>query len=110
MDESEKDIMGLISSSGESRAKAFEALQQVRTHNYDEAHKLLKESQDLDTEAHNIQTKMIQKELNEGSEANKITLLMVHAQDHYMTAQLSRDLIEELIRIFQERDREEQSK
>ncbi len=99
--------MGLISSSGESRSKAFEALQKVRSHDYDAAHKLLKESQDLDVEAHNIQTKMIQKELNEGGDANPITLLMVHAQDHYMTAQLSRDLIEELITIFQERDREE---
>ena len=41
MNESEKRIMGLISSSGESRAKAFEALQAVRTHNYESAHKLL---------------------------------------------------------------------
>lgn len=32
---------------------------------------------------------------------------MAHAQDHYMTAQLSRDLIEELIKIFESRDMEE---
>lgn len=106
MDESEKQIMGLISSSGESRAKAFEALQQVRKRNYENAYILLQESKDLDIEAHNIQTKMIQHELNEGGDSLNISLLMVHAQDHYMTAQLSRDLIEEMIKIFQDRDGE----
>ncbi|NRZ59377.1 cellobiose-specific phosphotransferase system component IIA [Clostridium beijerinckii] len=29
---------------------------------------------------------------------------MVHAQDHYMTAQLARDLIEALINVFEERE------
>ena len=31
---------------------------------------------------------------------------MVHAQDHYMTSQLARDLIEELVKIFEARDAE----
>lgn len=106
MEESEKQIMGLISSSGESRSKAFEALQKVRSHDYETAKQLLQESKDMDVEAHNIQTKMIQQELSADYDSGPITLLMVHAQDHYMTAQLSRDLIEELIKIFQERDNE----
>lgn len=105
MNESEKRIMGLISSSGESRAKAFEALQAVRKRNYESAHILLEESQQLDVEAHNIQTKMIQEEL--GGEKVEVSLLMAHAQDHYMTAQLLRDLVEELIDIFESRDMEE---
>lgn len=105
MEESEKQVMGLISSSGESRSKAFEALQKVRTGDYESAHGLLQESKDLDVEAHNIQTKMIQRELN-SEDKTEVTLLMAHAQDHYMTAQLSRDLIEEMIKIFEERDNE----
>jgi len=105
MEESERQIMGLISSSGESRSKAFEALQMVRTKNYEEAHKLLQESKDLDVEAHNIQTKMIQKELSSDGDKTDVSLLMAHAQDHYMTAQLSRDLIEEMITIFETRDK-----
>lgn len=106
MDESEKQIMGLISSSGASRSKAFEALQKVRTHDYDSARELLKEAQEADIEAHNIQTAMIQKELNDKEKSDEISLLMVHAQDHYMTAQLSRDLIAEMIKIFESRDEE----
>ena len=105
MDKTEKQIMGLISSSGESRAKAFEALQKVKT--YEAAHKMLKEAQELDIEAHNIQTAIIQQELSEEEDKVTISLLMVHAQDHYMTAQLSRDLIEELIKIFEAREKME---
>ncbi|WP_368854386.1 PTS lactose/cellobiose transporter subunit IIA [Escherichia coli] len=33
-----------------------------------------------------------------------VSLLMVHAQDHYMTSQLSRDLIEKLIDIFESKE------
>lgn len=105
MEESEKQVMSLISSSGESRSKAFEALQKVRGKDYDTAHKLLQESKDLDVEAHNIQTAMIQKELSSDNDKTEVTLLMAHAQDHYMTAQLARDLIEEMITIFESRDK-----
>lgn len=104
MEESEKQVMGLISSSGESRSKAFEALQKVRSKDYDAARELLQESKDLDVEAHNIQTAMIQKELSSDGEKTDVSLLMAHAQDHYMTAQLARDLIEEMITIFESRD------
>ncbi|CAJ2236646.1 PTS lactose/cellobiose transporter subunit IIA [Companilactobacillus paralimentarius] len=104
MEESEKQVMSLISSSGESRSKAFEALQKVRNKDYETAHKLLQESKDLDVEAHNIQTAMIQKELSNDNDKTEVTLLMAHAQDHYMTAQLARDLIEEMITIFESRD------
>ncbi|MFD2729400.1 PTS lactose/cellobiose transporter subunit IIA [Enterococcus camelliae] len=99
----EKEIMELISAAGDSRAKAFEALKQVRLKNYEEAKKLIEESRASDLGAHNIQTQLIQQELN-GENKVEMNLLMVHAQDHYMTSQLVRDLIEELIKVFEERD------
>ncbi len=107
MNAAEQQIMGLISSAGESRAKAFQALQAARKRDYETAHALLKEAADVDVEAHNIQTSLIQAELSEGGEKPKINLLMVHAQDHYMTAQLARDLVEEMIMILESRDNEE---
>ncbi|MBU5583985.1 PTS lactose/cellobiose transporter subunit IIA, partial [Enterococcus sp. S181_ASV_20] len=54
-----------------------------------------------DLEAHNIQTELISRELNEEVESSNVGLLMVHAQDHYMTSQLARDLIETLISVLQ---------
>jgi PTS system cellobiose-specific IIA component len=106
MDQAEQTIMGLISASGQSRSKAFEALQQIRKRNYSAAHQLLKESADVDVEAHNIQTKLIQAELGGKEPKPEINLLMVHAQDHYMTAQLARDLVAEMLSIFEERDKQ----
>lgn len=104
MKESEKEVMGLISSAGTSRSKAFEALAKVKNGKYDEARELIKQAKEDDVEAHNIQTKLIQKELS-GENKDEMSLLMVHAQDHYMTAQLARDLIEELIQVFESKDK-----
>lgn len=101
----EKQIMTLISSAGASRSMAFEALQSVKNKDFKKARELLQKSKNADVEAHNMQTKMITKAI-QGEDEEKITLLMVHAQDHYMCAQLARDLIEELINIFEKQDKE----
>ena len=98
MTEMERQIIGIISSSGQSKSMAFEALKKVKTGEYDEARRL------IDIEAHSIQTKLIQAEMSDTEEKPVIGLLMVHAQDHYMTSQLARDLIEELITIFEAKE------
>lgn len=101
MTELEKEIMEMISSAGESKAKAFEALKKAKSKDFEGARALLKEARELDLEAHKIQTKLITAEMsNDISERPELSLLMVHAQDHYMTSQLARDLIETLIFVF----------
>lgn len=97
-------IMEMISSAGESKMKSFEALKKVKTREYDEARKLLNEAREADLAAHQIQTKIIAAELSNSDSKSQVGLLMVHAQDHYMTAQLARDLIEALINVFEERE------
>lgn len=42
--------------------------------------------------------------MSDTEEKPVVGLLMVHAQDHYMTSQLARDLIEELITIFEAKE------
>lgn len=105
MSEMEQKILMMISSAGESKAKAFEALKKVKDGKYDEARALLKEAQQIDLDAHRVQTEMITAELNGDENKPEMSLLMVHAQDHYMTSQLARDLIEELINVFEEKER-----
>ena len=100
MTELEQDIINIISIAGDSKAKAFEALKKVKTMDFEGAKKLIDESRVLDLEAHKIQTKLITAELDPEQESSEISLLMVHAQDHYMSSQLARDLIETLIEIF----------
>lgn len=102
MTDEELEIVKLISIAGDSKGKAFEALKCVKTKEFDQARALIKESRELDLEAHNIQTELIARELNEELVSSNVGLLMVHAQDHYMTSQLARDLIETLITIFED--------
>ena len=105
MTETELKILAMISSAGESKAKAFEALKKVKESKYDEARALLEEARTIDLEAHKAQTELITAEMSGGENKPEMSLLMVHAQDHYMTSQLSRDLIEELIDVFESKEK-----
>lgn len=104
MNELEQQIVGIISAAGDSKAKAFEALRKVKEGCYDEARALLDEARKIDLEAHKIQTQLITAEMSGGENRPEIGLLMVHAQDHYMTSQLARDLIGEMIDVFEAKE------
>lgn len=104
MNELEQQIVGIISAAGDSKAKAFEALRKVKEGRYDEARSLLDEARKIDLEAHKIQTQLITAEMSGGENRPEIGLLMVHAQDHYMTSQLARDLIGEMIDVFEAKE------
>ena len=101
MTETEQIIVGLISSAGQSKSLAFEALKKVKT---GEARKILEQAKEADLQAHTVQTKLIQAEMSGSGNKPEVGLLMVHAQDHYMTSQLARDLIEELINVFEAKE------
>ena len=104
MTELEQQIVGIISAAGDSKAKAFEAMKAIKVGDYVQARKLLAESREADLEAHKIQTQLITAEMSGGDNRPEIGLLMVHAQDHYMTSQLARDMVEELIEIFEAKE------
>lgn len=104
MNEMEQQIVGMISAAGDSKAKAFEALKKVKESKYDEARALLQEAREIDLEAHKIQTQLITAEMSGGENKPEVGLLMVHAQDHYMTSQLASDLIEEMINVFEAKE------
>ena len=67
---------------------------------------MLVEAKEADLQAHQVQTEIITAALS-GSDDSGANLLMVHAQDHYMTSQLARDLIAEIVNIFEARDAEQ---
>lgn len=105
MNELEQKIIGIISSAGESKAKAFEALKKVKEKDFKGAKNLMEEAKKIDLEAHKIQTELIVAEMQDDKENKpEISLLMVHAQDHYMTSQLARDMVDVLIEIFEEEE------
>ena len=92
--------LNLISNSGTARTKAFEALYKARDGKYDEAKMLLKESDECSLLAHNSQTELLQAEAN--GENSNYSIIMVHAQDHLMTSILAKELIEEMVNMYED--------
>lgn len=94
----EIEIFEIISHGGNARGFAYEALEAAEEFDFDKAEALIKQAEEELNLAHNTQTKLIQNELN-GNPSEK-SLLMIHAQDHLMTAISEQKLIEHMIRII----------
>ena len=86
--ELEEQVMGIIINAGQSRSLCYEALHAAK----------MQEAAHYSREAHLVQTQLI--EADEGEGKTKMTLVMVHAQDHLMTSILAKELIAELIAIY----------
>lgn len=94
----ENIAMELVGNSGESRSLSFEALYLAKEGKMLEAEEKIKEAKEKMLQAHGMQTELICKEAD--GENFQIGLLMVHAQDHLMTAILARELVEEMIELY----------
>lgn len=97
-EELELTTMEIVAYAGDARSKYIEALNAANDKEYDKAEALIKEGNELITEAHNVQTKMIQMEA--AGEKIEVSFLVVHAQDHLMTVMLLRDLVKNLINLY----------
>jgi PTS system cellobiose-specific IIA component len=97
--ESEQVAFSIILHAGEARSHALEALKAAREHKFTEAQASLALAKKQLIAAHQIQTELLQAEAR--GEKQEINLLLIHAQDHLMTAILAKDLIEEMILMFE---------
>jgi len=97
-DEDLQAIMGLIINGGNAKSSAFEAINAAKKGHFTVADQKLKESDGFLVDAHNSQTGMLTKEAN--GEHAKVTLLMVHSQDHIMNAITFRDLAGEIVDLY----------
>ena len=88
--EYERIIMSLIVHGGNARSNCLKALECAQNGDMIQAETLFKSVDEDINKAHEIQTKLIQAEIN--GEKNEITLLLIHAQDHLMNAMTVRDL------------------
>lgn len=90
----------LILHSGNARSLAMEAIYAAKDKDFDAANEKLNESEKELNEAHHFQTQLIHAEA--GGESFDIPIILVHAQDHLMTAMTLKDLARELVEIRQE--------
>ncbi|ECN4092287.1 PTS N,N'-diacetylchitobiose transporter subunit IIA [Salmonella enterica subsp. enterica serovar Enteritidis] len=97
-EELEEVVMGLIINSGQARSLAYGALRKAKEGDF-EAEAMMDQSRIALNEAHLVQTKLIEGDQGEGK--MKVSLVLVHAQDHLMTSMLARELIAELIELHE---------
>ncbi|ERK12579.1 PTS system, cellobiose-specific IIA component [Pantoea sp. AS-PWVM4] len=96
----EQTMMELLINAGEARSQAMMAIQQARKGEWEGADAALAASDEAAKAAHKIQTELIG--ADEGCGKVPVTLILVHAQDHLMTAMLCRDLAGELVLLRKE--------
>ncbi|MCW2258019.1 PTS system cellobiose-specific IIA component [Providencia alcalifaciens] len=101
--ELEEVVMGLIINAGQARSLAYTALKKAKEGDFVNAKSLMAQSHLALNEAHKVQTKLIESDMGEGR--IKVSLVLVHAQDHLMNAMLARELIAELIELHEKLER-----
>lgn len=95
-----QDCMALIIHSGEGKGLATEAFQLLMDQNDTQGAKSkLKEAGDVIGLAHEIQTRLMQAEIN-GEDIEK-SILLIHAQDHFMTAVTFRDMVKMMMKMYE---------
>jgi PTS system cellobiose-specific IIA component len=91
--------MSIIAGAGDSKSYSMEAIYKAREGNYEEAYLSLDKAVEALKDTHSIQTGLISKEIQ--GEQTEITLLMVHAQDHLMSAVMFKDLATEFVKMYE---------
>nr|WP_197740115.1 PTS lactose/cellobiose transporter subunit IIA [Vibrio taketomensis] len=94
----EQTIMELLVTAGNARSTALMAIQAARHHDFEQAQLLITESKQAINQAHKVQTQLIG--LDEGEGKLKVTLIIVHAQDHLMNAMVILDLAQDFIELY----------
>lgn len=99
MTENNEQVMNLIINAGDAKSSAMEAIYAAKKRDFDGAKDKLKEANTKINKAHNSQTELLTAEAN--GDHTEINLLLIHAQDHLMTALTFLDLAKELIDVYQ---------
>lgn len=101
MEEFENSVFELIVNAGDAKSNCMEAIQDAKKGNFEKADELLKNASVELGKAHKFQTSLIQAEA--AGKSNPITILLIHAQDHFMSAMTVKDLATEMVEMYRTR-------
>ncbi|MFX3619502.1 MAG: PTS lactose/cellobiose transporter subunit IIA [Sporolactobacillus sp.] len=98
----QENVFQLILHGGNGRSFAMESIFLAKEGKIQEAKDSLKKAGDELIQAHHIQTKALQDEINKADSdaVNAVSLLEVHGQDHLMNAMTVRDLATEIVDLY----------
>ena len=94
----EQQVVTIIAEAGDSKSYSFEAINAASEGDFDEAQNLLKSARDSLLKAHQAHTDLLVADANGGIELN---FLIVHASNHLSIADLSADLAEQFIKLYE---------
>lgn len=92
-------IMQLIMHGGDAKASAMEAIAAAKAGDFETSHVKIKDAEKALGEAHRSQTGLLTQEAS--GEPVELSLLMVHGQDHLMTAIAFKDLAGEIVELYE---------
>lgn len=100
MNKEEMMLLGfeIVAFTGDARSKLLLALNAAQKGEFEVAEKLMAEADECLLESHKSQTSMLQAEA--AGDGGEIGFIMVHAQDHLMTAMLLKDLMKNFIELY----------
>ena len=89
----------IIMNSGEARSLAMEAISEAKAGNFEAAHNMVNSAREEIGKAHKFQTTLIQAEAS--GEESPIGVLLIHSQDHLMTAMTVIDMAAEFVDLYE---------
>lgn len=100
MEEMELICFQLITAAGGAKSNYIKAIQKAKKGIYDEAAKLIAEGDEMMKQGHLPHTDLIQKEA--AGEAVHMGLILAHAEDQMMSAEIFKVMAEEMIDLYQQ--------
>ncbi|MGF3182542.1 PTS lactose/cellobiose transporter subunit IIA [Facklamia sp. P12945] len=99
VEEVQEIAMLMIANGGDARSQSMEAIRFAKEGNFDLAQQKFALAQESILTAHQLQTKLLVGEAQGNS--SKLSLLMIHAQDHLMNAMTVNDMAKEIVDLYQ---------
>lgn len=94
----EQQIFTIISTVGMAKGKYVEALNASKSGDLQRSEQLIKEGDKFLIEGHKTHSKMVQQEAS--GEGQSISLLLIHAEDQFMSAETVKLMVKELIEVY----------
>ena len=95
-------IMQLIMHGEDAKGNAMESIQAAKKGNFEVAEEKIKAANEALLQAHHAQTNLLTEEAS-GNPVS-LSLLMVHGQDHLMTAIAFKDVAREIVDLYKKLD------
>lgn len=99
MENLENVLMELVCYAGNAKSMALQAVMKAEDHNMEAAQDQLKKAKEELHKAHTIQTDLMTKEI-QGEPVEK-SILLIHAQDHFMAANTVIELAERFLKLYE---------